>query len=81
MCMRQDNRLEIRRHGTSPGHAWIPCGFERNYLTSFYLGILVILKNDENTGQKDLGVQIPSLSSSSCVNVGKSLNFSDPRRK
>lgn len=54
---------------------------QRNCLTCFYYGIQVIMKNDKTTGQKDLGGQTLSLSCTSCVNVGKSLNFSDPLKK
>lgn len=82
MCeARQRKELEIRRHWPYPGEAGIPCGFKRNHMTSFYLGIQVILKNDQNIQPKDLEVQILSLSSTSCVHVGKSLNFSGPCEK
>ena len=38
------------------------------------------MKN-KTTGQRDLGGQTLSLSCTSCVNVEKSLNFSDPCKK
>lgn len=50
-------------------------------LTSFYYGIQVIMKNGKTIGQKDLGSQTLGLSCTSCVNVGKWLNFSDPCKK
>lgn len=75
--------LEMRRPGPHPGHAWVLCGVERNHLTSFHLTLWVIQKNDR-TGKhnlEDTVIQIPNLSFTICVNLGKSLNFSDPCEK
>lgn len=77
MCVKQDKTVGDKETWAL---SW-NCLDSRNCLTSFYYGIQVIMKNDKTTGQKDLGGQTLSLSCTSCVNVGKSLNFSDPLKK